>query len=703
VSARVSRLSRAEVATGLAFGLLFLAPLLVYGPFDTEEGGLGIFASQVHYRALWQGHWPFWLNDLGFGTPMPIGHRLDAHPLFALSGVTSLRIALTLVWMAHVAAMVVYFLRLAAVSGIQRPLRLILLAFYLFSAVSVCLFYETDWLTCVIAWTVYPVIVFYVHQAIQGEAATRFWLASTRLALLGGFWVLNAHPGYLAPLALTLVVYVLVAAPLARRVYACLAVASVLCLAMSAERIYFLASEMQLFPASLARSAQAEQTEYSVAAYAAAAIAPFTPVPGHMRLPFIGLVLGGAAVAAVFRFARSDDRHARGCVAAFAAALVLSLLPYELVAQRIAASAGWLFRDPMLFFGLFSAGLLLQRALDSAPPEAARWRRAFVWTVLAIQACQQGATIAFGFRHYDRQRGALEFYRHQSQAVGVGRVLVDEARKVGPRVYLSKEAHELARGGLSRHGIHFATDLVFLGLNPLNGWFKGVSMDRLYPSPYQMHGHIRGERDVMDNTALLDVLGIDLVLTTANDVPPASGLVPVRTIPLTTPRGATTLVVLANRDAWPSGVLMDPAARSLALPRRGRCSHDAALCRDYGAFGALRQPEWLSIAADVGRYTVSVKPSERERLLFISALYRPEWKATANGRELRIDPVANAFLGVTLPPGVTDVDVRFVPSMRIALTWLSMITVIAVAAAVIALDRSTRTRRDVVTRAYARG
>ncbi len=65
---------RREYIIGIALGLVFLTPLLIWGGYDTEETALGIFSSQVHYRNLAQGRWLFWLNDLGFGTPMPIGH-----------------------------------------------------------------------------------------------------------------------------------------------------------------------------------------------------------------------------------------------------------------------------------------------------------------------------------------------------------------------------------------------------------------------------------------------------------------------------------------------------------------------------------------------------------------------------------------------------------------------------------------------------
>ena len=197
-----------EVAAGLVIGLVFLAPLLAYGPADDEEVGVGGFSSQVFYRSLFDGQWTFWSNDLGFGTPMPIGQRLDFHPVFALASLWSLRAALSAVWIVHVAVMVVYFLRLAAVSGIRPLLRTCLLACYVFSMPSVFYFYQTDWVSVIVSWSLFPVWSSTCTGPCGIRAATSFWVTAARLGLLAGFWVLNSHPGHLSTLALVLGVYV---------------------------------------------------------------------------------------------------------------------------------------------------------------------------------------------------------------------------------------------------------------------------------------------------------------------------------------------------------------------------------------------------------------------------------------------------------------------------------------------------------------
>ena len=122
---------------------------------------------------------------------------------------------------------------------------------------------------------------------------------------------------------------------------------------------------------------------------------------------------------------------------------------------------------------------------------------------------------------------------------------------------------------------------------------------------------------------------------------------------------------------WPKAVLLDSMAQAAPLPFRRGCPHRGALCRDYGALAAARLPEPVQLSVGGGRYTARLAPADRERLLFLSVLDRPEWQVTARAGPLRIVPIADAFVGVLVPAGVDEVDLRFVPRVRIALAWFS--------------------------------
>jgi hypothetical protein len=141
-----------------------------------------------------------------------------------------------------------------------------------------------------------------------------------------------------------------------------------------------------------------------------------------------------------------------------------------------------------------------------------------------------------------------------------------------------------------------------------------------------------------------------------------------------------TLVTLANPDAWPRAVLMQPDAFEVSLPLNPGCLHQGALCRDYTPLVGKRLDGAVALVSTNGQHLATFAPSDRERLLFLSVLHRPEWTVVAPpDPRLPIHRVANAFLGVTVPPGVGEVRIAFMPRLHVALTWLSGLALLATA------------------------
>ena len=675
---------RLELTIAIGSGILFLAPLLIYGPYEEEIVQATIMPNQVFLKEFFHGHWIYWLNNLGFGAPMPLGDPLTFHPVFApLAALTSLRVTLTALWVAQVVVMVVYFLRLLAATDIRLPwLRVVLAACLVTSAPSILYFYESDWIQMVITWTLFPVVVFYLRAAILGNARDHFWPTALWLGLLFGFWVTNAHPGYVVQLTMILAIYVIVAAPLDRRIYLCLGVAAALCTAIASVRVYTLLREAQLFPAS----ASGVRDGTALQSYVTAFISPFGRP--RIRSPFIGLGVGAAALGSLVWFRRAPPSHVRGCAAAFVASAVFNVIPPKAWDHVIPAVSPWLFRDSMAFFGLLAGGWVLQRAFRG--PQLA-YKCAAALLVL-LQVVQQWYVLPRASVPEVARRGdKLQFYRYQGHPFGLGRILVEDAKRFGPRIYLSPLVDYAMHGNLSSEGVHFSSDLVLLGLNPVNGWFKNVSVVVMQPPMSFMESFITGDTNVFANPTLLDVLGIDLLLTTAHEtgVPPGLTVVD-RPRPPVSDERLSDLVVLANADAWPQAVLLQHDAYTVQLPVHAGCKHAGALCRDYGPLARMRLDGNVGLQVSNGRYVVHMPPSEQERLLFISAMYRPEWRATAADKTLTVHPIANAFLGVTVPAGITDVTVQFTPRVQIALTWFSNLVLLGSLAAAFVVRR----RRD---------
>jgi hypothetical protein len=671
-----------------------LGVILACGPRDNEEYALGVFSTQWHLRELAEGRWSYWLNDLGFGTPMPLGHRLDFNPAFALGALVSLRAAMSVMWVAQTVLAAVYVLRLGAAMRIGPRLRLAVLASYLFSAPTIAWFYSNDWQTFVVAWAWFPLLVFHVRQAALGHVGLAS--AAIRLGLLFAFAIVNSHPGYLGPLFLILGIYAVALAP-RPRTYAALGLGILLSVAMSSERIYAFASEMQRFPAGMVRDQI--QAGYSWLDYVHAAVFPLTPKvwaalqadaalwPSYvdsnwqLRGPFFGLPLLVGLVGALGAgwLRRRHDPDSRAAAVAIAVAVGLTFVPPTWLLR--VPSGSWLFRDPALFLGLFATAAFVQRRVrtDRLPPA--------ILALVALQLLQQVVTVWPAVYTIYEHRADRRFYRGQGEPVGLAGVLAKEAATFGPRVYVSERVQGLARGYLSPHGLHDLTDLVFLGLNPVNAWFKSVSMDPIYPSNTFMHGFIRGDASVLGNADLLDVLGVNLVVVSegADRVPAA--LQELRRVEIVVDGTAETLVVLGNPRAWPKAVLLDPAVLDAPLPVMPGCRHRAALCRDYTRVREARLPGAVDVDARQGHYRVRLPPADRERLLFMPATYREEWRVADPKAGARVVPVAGAFLGVLVPAGVTDVDVAYVPSTRRLLTWFSGATAISLLAALWFLRR----------------
>jgi len=658
--------SAVEYLAGLVLALLFLAPLLWLGPYEEEVIQHSIFPSQLFYRALFRGEWLSWVNDLGFGGPLP-GDLLMLHPLAApLLAFASTRTALSILWIAHTVPMAIYFLRLTALSQVRSSfLRLCLLAAYLWSAVGIVYYYDTDWITNAISWSLYPVLVFYLHAAVRSPSPLQL-KDVIRLALLFAFWILNAHPGYIAPTVSVLIVYTVAIAPVRARVYAGLAASAALCVAANTAHLYALAHEAMLFPTGTAMVRQGASLQFFVEGALS--------LDRDRRGALIGLSFLTSALFAVFARSTWREPHVRGTATALIGAITLSVLPPYIV-QWLAPSGSALFRDSYIFFGLLLAGTMLQRWVD----RGLGW---WVALLLACQVAQQGASVVGpGLVDFFDHKGRLLFYKYQGQSVGLGREVQDAARRFGRRVYLSPDVEFAIRGRLSRLGLHFSTDLALLGLNPVNAWFKNVAMSDIQPPTSMMESFISGNMNVVANQSLLDVLGINLVMIAAGENVPDF---------LTVVRSKSPIIA-GNPHAWPKAVLLNHSAADLTLPVRAGCAHTAALCREYTPIRPLRLPDVVSLRERDGEFEASFAPSNEERILFISSLFRREWEArSSEGRTLTVQPVAGAFLGVTVPPDVTRIVAAYRPRLQQGLTWFSTLTYAGLCVTWIALQRRQR-------------
>jgi hypothetical protein len=652
---------------GLSIGLTvaFLLPVALRGPADVEEYPNTIISALLNALALRDGRFLLWTDDLGFGTPLPIGHDKTVHPLFWLWPDVSLSALMLTFWAVHLAIAAYFYIRLLRMGGAAGPVVLAGVFTYLFCAPTLTVVYQNDWPSLFLNWALYPVIVFYGLELTQRQQA----IASNALkfALVLGFAIATAHFGHLAVLLLPLAAALAYLAAVGPRAVPWLAFAVLLAALIGSANMAYVISEARLFPTDIVRDAQAG---YGLKDLLPGILAPLPTsdwrhvlAPSNAREPKFGLVLMILAFAAVAAQVLRNSNAGAQIQRASAAAFVLSLGLMFLDPPHLfnIPSGTWLFRDPLAFYGILLACWLMSGLKIPKP---------------ALYGLVIAQVLVVSLQAFQSMRGTSpipgHYYGAADAPTGVEKLILSRAPGKHLRVYFSPQAEALMmRGKLAPA----TADLALHGLRPINGWFKGVATDAFFPSRFLMHGFIRGHPGVLANQPALTMLGVALIVATPDD---AAAVGPgYRKIAQWEVDGESILL-LHNGDAWPEAWFMPMSAERIQMPRRWpQCPLPGLLCADVAEFAAERLPGAVALERS-GDYTVArFAPQQERRLLVFSSLYREGWQAQAGERVVE---VANALRAVEVPPGVAEIRLHYRPEPRSTLRIIGLLCAIACAA-----------------------
>jgi hypothetical protein len=212
----------------------------------------------------------------------------------------------------------------------------------------------------------------------------------------------------------------------------------------------------------------------------------------------------------------------------------------------------------------------------------------------------------------------------------------------------------------------------------INGSFKSASTDPISPDDRLFYGRVRTPAPLTASDAALDVLGIRYVLARQGERV-ADGLRERETYP--TAR-VGQLVLFENPDAWPGAFLVPPAFGDQDLPRLPGCPHDRLLCRDLSSIAAHRDVTPLEVSRHTGTIRVRWKPTAEPRILVVPEMFRPEWRAQADGRRVATRQMYGGLIGVPLPSGIEEVQLRYQPT---ALLLANLVAYVALAGGIICI------------------
>jgi hypothetical protein len=242
--------------------------------------------------------------------------------------------------------------------------------------------------------------------------------------------------------------------------------------------------------------------------------------------------------------------------------------------------------------------------------------------------------------------------------------LVNYLRSVGvnstARIYLSSGSSVGSRLWDTERG----NGLALKGLTVVNGCFKGISTGLFFPDPALMIGEIKGQRDVIKNKDLLDVLAIRYVIATPYEIRDPS-LIKIGSF---SPYEGFELDILKNEDAWPLAVFIDDKAVNLRLPRRESCEHTRLLCADFSDYKKLRKlDKELILRGRNEEIIITTDTNNLERTVLMSIMYMPGWVIQTSSGKFKASKSEEGLVTFKIPSGETKIILSYEPLQRIAL------------------------------------
>ncbi len=361
-------------------------------------------------------------------------------------------------------------------------------------------------------------------------------------------------------------------------------------------------------------------------------------------------------------------------IISFFLSIIGMILPKEVYFDTISP---WHIRNEFIFFGVLAAGIILQRIKNTSIVS----KHLIVSILFSLQFSQVLAYSAFNvfFRYGNPQGAYTNFFKSPTRGDKLFDFFQINKNKYGNRILLSpdieKDLKRDARGPIEEKFYSIPDINIYTGINVVNDMLKGISMDRIYSTRLYTGGEINSNYDLIKNSALLDIAGINWVLITKDEYDKHAEYIHLK------PKAYFEFdwndqiwILLPNDDTWPKAFMMTNDVFDTSPIYRNECGHTGLLCAELEPFLKNKMNVKVKKTGSNGHFDLLIPAQEKKIVIGLSTMYRPEWQAFANGKKLEVKPLFNAFIGVEVPPGTTNIKLDFNPKVRIRLTYLSMIT-----------------------------
>lgn len=689
-----------------------LAILLLLGPYlagrfvlpRVEELNYSLYPLVQWARQLLAGEAPLWFAGAALGIPWPIPHTMSHTPLLAFFAVLPVFKALAALLAVHIAIQAFFTVRLCRLFGLAPVTMLVVLASVLLASPLEYLV-ASDAAAVYVSWTLLPVMLYAMLRLLE-PAPLRHSLRY--VLLLGGavgYGILNGHVGVFSTHVLGLALVALFQPRALLRRWPAFLLAVLLALGLGAEKLYLLLHELPAFGRDTARLQYTYDQGFSALLWNlflkpfVLSADPFSAA-GWNRLiednalsrtfTFGSPLAAIALLAAALRFLRggralADARLERALWLTLAACFLVQFVPTAWL--PVFVSASWTFRDPATLLGLLLAGAWCDRWLRSSLPAA---RLHVLFGVHLVLLVASAALFTYGPSWRSPVRGfPTQLYDELAAPGGssfpLQRMLRDALECTDATPRCSEASRRVVYDGRAAYVAHNslapATGL-HLNVLPLHGFqevsflTKGLSLDVLHPSQSKPYGMVSTLRFaayawrpdafdwVLQSPALVDLLGIRVVVGADDPRYASNGLARVGVLPQDPARAQPPLALYRNPRAFPRAFFAAPEALARVRPHAA-CPPGAAFltCMDVSELTAATDPwrEPVRTVDTADGLALTFAPGPAPRTLLVSTLYRPEWRA--EGGELSS---FHGLMRLAIPAGASRVMLAYVPARMLA-------------------------------------
>jgi hypothetical protein len=383
------------------------------------------------------------------------------------------------------------------------------------------------------------------------------------------------------------------------------------------------------------------------------------PVSGYIRSAGFGAPFGAVALCSLIAAVRPGSVSTlptawRATAAAAATCLVMYMVPVTLFPI---ASGNGVWGQLLTVFAIPLAAAQITAWYRQGP----RRLQLLTCVIITMQLTLVGYWIVRWWVFQLTKAPEHSVGRVLDQPSELERALVQRVYPNRDRVLLSSSAEGLLLRRLENgHVSSFARS----GIPVVNGWFRFVSYQNVYPDVDMTWGTIQ-TKDESLRPEVLDIAGVRFLVTLDGEIPSDASMRPLGQYP---GHGSAVFQVWENLDVWPRMAFVDPA-----LERQGNTETGVIIWRRH--LLPSRLPDAVTYdMSHPGRYSIKVEPVQSDRLLLISDVVRTDLLTVKGATLVRSGPLSDVFTVLKIPAGATAIHVTWETPLRRWLWTVSYLT-----------------------------